>query len=182
MNYIQRFVNNGDSVSKRAITNIDLFELKFMATSATAGYRIFNAVKLNSLDVWSANISVPGTNTIEVELLTNNQYSGAPSKIYSDSAIGISDIAHVHVKPAKASFVGSWLPLPVSGSPITLMYLTIPRYSAIDINLTVDLIDEESPQIINNAIAGATLGTLYTRPLDSDNATPDLLPIGVSYV
>lgn len=179
-NYVQRFVNNAAAVTQRAITNIDLFDLKFVASSATAGYRIIGGVKLNYIEVWSANASGSAINTIEVELVTSNPYFGSTSKIFSDCAIGTANVAHVKAKPAKDSFTGSWLPNN-SANIFTVANLTLPIGSIVDVNMTIEFIDEENATLVSGAVASATTGKLYTRPLDSTNVGPRILPIGTSY-
>lgn len=131
--------------------------------------------------MWCANTSASASNTIICEWFTNNPYLGSSSKIYSDTAIGTTNVAHVHCKPPKESYSSAWLPN-ISADPYTVFNLTCPQGTIIDVNMTVELVDDEAPIAITGTISGASSGTLYTRPLDSIGVTPSLIPIGVNTI
>lgn len=180
MNYVQRFINNGEPITKAPISNLDLLDLKCMATGSSAAYRVFGAAKLNSIEVWSGNATGNAVNTIEVELATNNPNFGSMSKIFSDSAIGTANVAHVKAIPPRDSFSGAWLPT-VGSTEYVLAYLTLPLGSIVDVNMTVDLIDEEAATPVTGTVSAATLGVLYTRSLDNHSSNV-ILPVGVLYI
>jgi len=181
VNYVQRFVAQSAGVNIRAITNLDLQDLKCMATAATSAYRIFGAVKLNSIDMWCANSNATASNTLEVEYFTDNPYFGTSSKIFSDTAVGTTNVAHVHAVPPKNSYSGSWLPAQTSQQN-TIANITCPQGTVIDVNMTVELIDDESSISVTGAVVAASAGYLYTRLLDSTNGAPKLVPLGVNYI
>jgi len=182
-NYIQRFFcAPGGGVNLRPITNLDLLDLKFVATGAAAGNRIFGGVKLNSLDVWCANTSATASNTVLVEWFTNNPSLGSSSKIFSDTAVGTTNVAHVHAKPPPGSFSADWLPN-VIGTNYSIFNITCPQGSIVDVNMTVELIDDETTNtLISGTIAAATAGVLYTRALDSVAGTAGFTPLGVNFI
>lgn len=155
-----------------------------MAVSSTSAYRIIGAVKLDSIKVWSPNAaSSPLANTIEVEMVTDNPYSGSTSKIFSDTAVGTTNVAYVKATPAWGSFSGGWLPVPnYALLPVTIAKITCPIGSVIDVKLTYELIDTENAMHVSGTVASATPGKLYTRPLDSTQAVPLFQPVGVSIV
>lgn len=180
MNFTQRFVcQNG--VTERAITNLDLQDLKCVATSATSATRIIGAVKLNSIKAWCANSSATASNTIEVQYFTDNPYFGSSSKIYSDTAVGTTNVAYVHSKPLKGSYSGSWLPN-IVGTQYTVATITCPTGTIVDVNVIAELIDEELALSVTGLVSVATVGILYGRRLDSTNGSPEFLPLGVNYI
>jgi hypothetical protein len=175
--YVQRFVANSVGVSNRSITNLCLQDLKCVATAAAAASRIFGAVKLKSVEAWCANSSAGSANTIEIEMFTNNPYFGTNSKVYSDTAIGTSNVAHVKCRPPPGSFSADWLPN-VVGTEYTVFDVTCPQGTIIDVTMVAHLIDEETAIAVTGAVAAATAGILYTRSLDNTNAAPKLTPVG----
>jgi len=178
-NYVQRFfINTAGGVSQRAITNIDIFDLKCACITAATAARIFGGAKLNSIECWAANSSATASNTLVVEMFTNNPNLGSSSKIFSDTAVGTSNVAHVKAKPPKGSFSADWLPN-VIGTEYTVFNLTGPQGTIIDINMTIELNDDETALFVLGAFAAGTPGTIYTRALDSTNAAPHITPLGV---
>jgi len=97
-----------------------------------------------------------------------------------DTALGTTNVAHAHAKPPRGSFAAAWLP-DIVGSSYVVCNITCPQGTIIDVNMTVELIDDETTNTtITGAIVGATPGVLYTRPLDSLAGTAFLIPLGVN--
>jgi hypothetical protein len=171
-----RFVATS-AVSAGNITNTDLLDLKCVATSATAASRILQAVKLKSVDMWCTSVSDTATNSIECQMLTTNPYFGSMSKVFSDSAMGVSDIAHVHAVPPVGSFSGDWVPN-IAGTSYPLFQLTCPDGCIVDIVVLVQFKEEETATSVTGTVAAATAGILYTRALNSSTNVNSLVPIG----
>lgn len=175
-----RFIVNtqiGGGINQIPISNWDLLDLKCLAVTNTAAYRVYSAVKLTCVEVWSANAQGDSSNTVSVEFDTNNPIVGDSSRLVTDTAVGISNIAHVRARPAPASYSAMWL----SEAPVkyTTFVLTAPEGSVVDVSYTFTLMDDEPGQSVRSPVAGATPGYFYTRHLDSDAVSPALLPVGV---
>jgi len=171
-------VLNSAGVASRAITNIDLLDLKCVAISAVAANRILTGVRLRKVEMWCANSSSGSANTIQVEMQTANPYFGNDSKLFADTAVGTTNVAHVCAKPPRGSFADAWLPI-VVGTAFEIFNVTGPQGSIIDVHLVVTFADDEAATSVSGAVAAATAGILYTRKLDSTNASPLITPIGV---
>lgn len=168
-------------MTSRAITNLDLIDLKCVATSAVAAYRIFAGVRLRKVEMWAANSSAGSSNTIQVEMQTANPYIGNDSKLFTDTAVGTSNVAHVKAKPPPGSFADAWLPT-VIGTEFEIFNITGPQGSIIDVHMIIALNDDETATLVTGAVAAATAGILYTRKLDSTNAVPLISPVGVIFI
>ncbi len=175
----QRYVCNAD-VQNRLVSNIEILDSKFVATAAAAGYRILSGAKLKRVQMWSANY-VAGTNqTMAVEFQTQNPAIGNNSKIFSDTAVGMSNTSYIDARPPKNSFAAMWLP--DTATSYNVFYLTAPKGTVVDVTTVFTLMDNETQVPITYAIVGATTGMLYTRYLDNANATPVFLPQMVNFV
>jgi hypothetical protein len=180
-NFRQRFIATAAVNSGRQITNVELLDLKCVATAANAAYRLFYGLKINQIEMWAANSSATASNTIELEWYTNNPAYGTDSKIITDTAVGTTNVAHIRAKPPKDSFSGAWLPY--LSTAYAVFDLTVPQGTIIDIDFTVSFIDDESAIAVTaGAVAGATVGTLYTRYLDSAAGTPLIYPIATNII
>lgn len=173
-------MEDGSGITSRAITNIDLIDLKCFAVTANTAYRCFAAVKLKCIEMWAANISAL-PNTLVCEYFTNNANIGSTSKAFSDTALGVSNIAHVKAKPPRDSFSSEWLPITAANDYI-VANLTCPEGTIVDVTVVFQLIDTENSTAVTGALVGASPGKFYGRPLDSTQATPVFLPIGVDYI
>lgn len=179
VNYVQRFVVNAP-IQGVQISNVEILDLKCVAAGATSAYRLFSGVKLNSVDMWCANSSATASNTILVEWYSNNPNYGSDSKMCSDTAVGTTNVAHVHAVPPRNSYSASWLPNQTT--QYALFYLTCPQGTIIDVNLTATFLEEDGAVAVHTAPVGATTGVVYTRFLDSIAGTPEIAPIGVNTI
>jgi hypothetical protein len=178
--YKQRFIAQ-NNMTGRQITNVELLDLKCVATAATVAYRLLYGMKINSIELWAANSSAIASNTIEVEWYTNNPAYGADSKIFTDTAVGTTNVAYVRARPPKGSFSGAWLPY--LSTSYAVFDITCPEGTVIDIDFTISFIDDESAIAVTaGAVAGAVVGTLYTRYLDSASVPPLLAPVATNVI
>jgi hypothetical protein len=182
IDFKQRFILSTAGVSALPISTTDLLNLKALATSATAAYRIFDAVKLRKVEVWAANTAATASNTILVEFLSSNPYMSDDSKMFSDTAVGTTNVAYVKAKPNPYGMSAAWFS--GASNSFTIFNLTAPEGSVVDVHLTARLIDDE-PKLPNAGItvAAATTGTLYGLYLDNDQgAGAVIVPVGVNTV
>ncbi len=170
------------------MTDYDLLDSKFVATAAAQGARILNAVRLRRIQVWAANSSASTARTLAVEFTTNaNAGMGDDSKVFSDTALGVTDIAHVDCRPPKNAYASFWHSVASGAANNELFNITCPTQSIVDVTFDVALIDDEAVNFVNRVVAAATVGTLYTSPLDASNAggtpgTSALIPLFVNTI
>ncbi len=173
-----RFVNNGSAFTG-AISFEDLQDLMCVATGATAAFRLWDAVKLKEVEVWGANSAGNASNTVQVEYL-DSLLLGGPGKTFSDTALGLQNIAHVRCKPPKGSRASFWLnnTTGAPGNDYNLFNLNVPLGGVVDISLEFVFYDNDNPVAVTGTVTGATVGKTYCRALDSAQNTAILLPVG----
>ncbi len=154
---------------------MDLLDLLCMAATATSAYRIPNAVKLRKVEVWAPMASDLAPVTCSVEWrqpAVAGQGVGGNSQIRSDTSMGSARPAYVSAKPPPGSLASMWLN---GGNPFTVLAISGPANTVVDVHLSFRVGDSTSEaQAVGAAVAGATVGTVYVRKLDSNNAA--LLP------
>lgn len=169
-----RFVcNAAGGVADRNITNGELQDLLCMAITAVSANRICESVRLKKIEVWAANNAGNASNTIEVEW-TKTTTTGGPGDTYSDTAMGLNDVAYVGCKPSKYSLASTW----AGTTAQNFLQLTLPQGSIVDVHMDFVLFDTDVPVAVTGAVAAATVGKLYCRALDNQNAAPVILPVG----
>lgn len=154
-----RFVA-GSAASQQNITRGNLLNLMFVATSAVAGARIYTAVRLRRISVWSPIVATFTPQTIALEW--RGQY--ASSKIRSDTSQGLQ-AAKLSSKPPKLSSTGMWTESGQDEAEV-LAILTAPTGSVVDVDLTLKFVDIESFTTTGETYVGETLGTVYYNYLD----------------
>jgi len=157
------------------ISNMDLIDTMCCATTSTAAYRSLDGIKLKAVEIWSANSAGNSSNTIELEWVPVN-YAGNSGVTITDTAVGISDIAHIYARPPKDSGASFW----VSGNPSTSLNffrMTIPEGAIVDVTCQLSFKDNDIAVAVNGSVSGATAGTFYYRYLDS-NGSKLLAPLG----
>jgi hypothetical protein len=174
-----RYEETQDGGADVTIYNKDLLDLVCMATASNVAYRVLDGVKLDLVEMWSCNNpSISNySNQITLEWL-NTQYSGAPGNTYTDQAMGATDIAHICARPPKEAGSAFWI---ADGDRTPLFNMRLPQYTIVDIVVEVVFADTDSAILVSGAVAGATLGQLYYRYLDS-NSGQTLRPTGANYI
>jgi len=171
-----RFVANSGGTTA-TITRIGLLDLLCMATTSTSAYRIVDAFKINRVELWCANNPASAdANTAEIEWLASDNIGN--SKTYNDTAIGISDVAHVVATPPVGSTASFWNQSSVGSTDVNLFRLAIPDGGLVDVVMDIILMDSDSRVAVTGAVAGATAGNFYCRALDSQSGGSTLLPVG----
>lgn len=173
-----RFLANGAGGTVKTITIYDLLDLLCVATGAAAAVRLCSAAKLKSVHVWAANSAGNASNTVQCEWLQTN-IIGGPDETINDTAIGLTDIAHIHTRPPRGSRASDWLAVSsLGGADVDLFILTVPQGGVVDIVLEQVLYDSDTSISVTGAVAAATTGKFYTRCLDSATGTATLVPVG----
>jgi hypothetical protein len=177
-----RFSANGSAFSG-TISYEDLADLMCVAVTSTSASRLFDAVKLKEVEIWACNSAGDASNTAEIEFL-ETLIIGGPGVTYSDTAMGLQNIAHVHAKPPPGSRLAGWLSNTTgsSGTDVNLFRLAVPKGGIVDIVLEVCMYDNDTAINVTGTVAGASAGKTYCRPLDSAQNTAILLPISWDFI
>jgi len=161
---------NAAALSNVSVIAQDLLDLFCVATSATAAYGLSTSVKMRKLEMWVDPVA--GGSFCSIEDLTNGNV-GAPSRILEDTTLGVTRPAHVVWRPATGSLQSLWCNQGVGGK---LFELSSSGPGYVDVHISLILQDGETPVAVGAAVAGATVGQLYCRALDSSTGAA-LLPV-----
>jgi len=151
------------------ISFVDLLDLVVMATSATAGYQLFSAFKLGKVSIWGpmAAALTPVTASIEYSPI-GTAGIGGPQRIWSDTSMGATEAAYVSKAPPKESAQSKWQ---TDNAGTAFFRLNGPIGSIVDLAITYVMQNGQTPQVASTVLAGATVGQIYVRALDSNGAT-----------
>lgn len=159
------------AATNKAITFFNVLDAVIIAnTGAGAGVQIFDQCKIHSVEVWSAPAQGAASAQCSV------QFSGAVAgfagdgKVVSDNSMGVTP-AHVRAIPEKMSQAALWQ----FQSANTAFLLTCPVGSVIDVDVSFRVISAAVPTA-TGAIAGAVVGQIYYRGLDSLAVAATTLP------
>ncbi len=159
------------------ITIADLLDSYFTAASATAGYRVFVAMKIKKIEIWGPAITT---------VATPNQISfiwGAPQaaddfampcQVVSDLSLGSNDVSHICLRPPSDGLYSKWFGS--TSSTDQVFYVEAPAGAIMDLHLVAVLYDGSgggtgfTPAAVVSTIAGATPGYIYSRSLPANNA------------
>jgi hypothetical protein len=163
--------SNGTNSGTFTITRANLLNLLLLTPTATTSTRLFEGVRLRSVEIWS-NPSALGSapTSVSLEWVGEN----APSTVIGDTTMGVRP-AHVFSSPPALSSCAWWS---LSGTLETdpLFTIVVPTNSIIDVQVSVREIDTESPTGAD-VPAGATVGQVYGDYLDG-LTSGKLAPVG----
>lgn len=146
------------AVVRQSITVLNMLETVLLATTATAPFRVFDALRIRSVRVWGA--AALGTpSTVAVVFLGNGQNGAGDRRIFEDTSLGVSP-AFVHATPDKGGSTALW-----QGSTSNLtLEITCPAGSIVDV--VMDMRNDNTAAAATNASVGATVGGIFYRGLD----------------
>ncbi len=159
------------------ISATSLGDLLCLADTATSAYQIAKSVRIRRVEMWGppASTLVPVTVSLEWEGVSAGAY-GNSIKI-SDTSVGSTRVAHLNVKPPKSSQISQWQSATAGNNLFTLIY---PVGAIIDVHYSMTIREDAGAQAVSGAVAGATVGQVYLRSLDSVAGAAILPP--VSYI
>lgn len=154
------------AVSRGGLLNL----IGFGVLATSTGARLFGAVKLRKIRVWSPIVSGFAPQLITVEWTGLN----APSSLHSDSSEGLTP-ATVHTSPPPDSSA-DWWSISGQNESEVLMLITCPSASIIDVTVDIRLADNESA--VSFAQATLASGQVGYGRLDGTgtNASSGVLP------
>ncbi len=177
LSFGHRFRFQASGATTANITVKDLGDLLCMATATTTAYQLASAVRIRSVEIWGPPSSSLAPVTVSCEFSSSTIGMIGPSRIVSDTSVGSARVAHVKAKPPLDSQANLWQ---LSTSANTLFTLVLPVGAIVDIKYSLTMRDSSGFSVVTGTVTGATVGQVYLRPLDSDAATPVILP--VSYI
>jgi hypothetical protein len=155
------------------ITFQNLLDTILFAATATSGFDLFQAVRINSVEVWAA--AVLGTaSTVAVTFDGATVGAAGDLILHTDTSMGIQP-AHVKAVPAPRTQAGQFQP---SGSAIAFL-LEAPSGAVIDLSMTLRQPIDGNAVAAQNVLVAATAGVVYLRGLDGlASASTKLAPQG----
>ncbi len=186
-----RFVSSGpNDPSGYSITNTDLMDLYCMAVTTNSAYQIFNAVRVVAVEVWvpsaldtTNNAPVINSCFIEFPAMVTSTGLGGRSVRVSDTSCSLDRAAHVRGVPPHGSYAEMWTTNTSVAGTNALFNIGAASTGCI-VDLTIELAIRDSalaPQPVTAAVAGATVGQVYVRPLSSTTSSA-LAPVGVNTI
>jgi hypothetical protein len=164
-----RFVSNG--AVAQSITFQNLLDLLIMATSATTGADLFQAVRIKAVECWCTP-ALGSVSTVEVVFDGGTAGMVGDQRIHTDSSMGIEP-AHVLARPAPRTGAALFQ----ESNANAAFFLDVPQGAVVDV-----LLSFKQPMLGNavgtqNPLVAATTGAIYARGLDGlAVATSKLLP------
>lgn len=169
-----RFVN-GTNNGTYTITRAQMLNLIGYAYNTSNTYRLFEAVRLKSVEVWTNPTALGAApSTCSLEWLGGY----GPSTVVSDSTMGVSP-AHFRTTPP-ASSSDRWWSMSGQNETDDLFVLVLPVDCIIDVTVEVRVVETEAPTQGDNG-TGLTLGQLYGDYLDGV-ASGKLSPVGYTVI
>lgn len=152
-----------------AVSAQDITQLSgMMAVSPTLGVPIIWSFRLKKIEIWSP-VQTSGTSVTcsiadtSVDS-TQNDFNGSYVKVV-DESISFDRPAHVWMKPAPSTPMGSWHNGQPGAIAVNLFGLQCPLGSIVDI--TMDVVDgfNTNANSYTQTLIGASVGTTYCHPL-----------------
>jgi hypothetical protein len=139
----------------QVITFQNLLDLVLMATTAVAGFDLFDVVKLVQVEVWGqAALGTPNSASITFVTATGDR------SVHTDTSLGVKP-SYVKAVPSESSLASFWQ---VSAGGACFV-VQCPAGSVVDVSLRFKTASA-TPTAAQNALVGATAGELYFRGLD----------------
>lgn len=174
-----RFLSASVSAGRTNVTFQNLLDLMLVATTATVGIDLFQAVRVRRVRMWRA---ISGTTPSFTPTSLSLEFAGdttgivGDQDIHTDTSMGVVP-AHISARPSNNSLSSKWQ----VSSNNTAFYMFAPTGTVIDVELSYR--SQFGPNVnaaAQNALVGATAGTQYLRGLDgvaaaTTNFPPELL-------
>lgn len=158
------------------LTGASFLDLLCTTPTAITGFQLGNFYRISKIEVWGPMASDLAPVTVSVEWNGTTAGVYGKSVIHSDTSMGASIPAHVVSRPPVGSQVAQWLQ-----NTSNVCKLVYPINSIVDITFQLVLRDDASVTAVTGAVAGATVGAVYVRALNSpvDN---NLVPVSVATI
>jgi hypothetical protein len=169
-----RFVTSA-AVPTASITYQNLLDIVLVAATTTAGYDLYDAVRVNSVEAWACPVTGA---PVTVTTVFNGEILGAQGdlKVHTDTSMGIEP-AHVKCRPEPLSQAAQFQ----ASSGDTVFTIICPASTVVDVSLSLRQPILGQSTAAQNALVGATVGALYFRGLDGKALAATNFPILGAY-
>jgi hypothetical protein len=149
----------------------NLLDTVVVATGATTGADLFEAVRVNSVEIWA--IAALGT-PVTASIAFSGTVVGAQGdqKLHTDTSMGVEP-AHVRARPDPLTQAGQFQ----ASSADTAFELIVPPGAVIDLSLTLRQPILGQVVATQNALVAATAGTVYYRGMDGKTTSLTNYPV-----
>ncbi len=172
------------STASGAITVKDLLDLIFVASSATAGYRLLDSIRLRKIEIW-ASAPAAGTTVVSVEesvVNTSSLISGRSFAV-TDMVVGSARSAHVVYKPTRGSYTDMWFSAGLGALSTSLINIIAPASSVLDLTLDYVIADGlQAPTSVSRGVAGAVTGQVYCSAFGYSISPTLWVPVGLANI
>jgi len=146
-----------------------------MNTSGTTqNARVINAVKVNSISIWSPCT----TSVLSASLEWISTYG--PSKLISDTTVSATFPAVIHSKAPPQSLAGFWSTTGSNESDV-MFAMTCPVGSVVDVNINFIVQDDLNTAGVTTTNNGS-VGIVYYTYLDGPSGSADFQPIALPFL
>lgn len=164
-----RFLSNAAFIGSISFQNI--LDTVLVATTAIAGFDLFDAVRVNSVELWS--IAAVGTAaTVILTYSGNTVGASGDQKTHTDTSMGIEP-AHIRARPDPLTQAGQFQPSSID----VAFVLDIPADTVIDVSVTMRQPVLGAAVAAQHALVGAAPGAVYYRGLDGLATSATVLPV-----
>jgi hypothetical protein len=154
-----------------AITFQNLLDTVLIAVGPTVAADLFEAVRVNSVELWSiAALGTPSTLILAFTGVTLG--AQGDQKTHTDTSMGIEP-AHVKARPDPLTQAGQFQ----ASSNTTAFQLDVPAGTVIDVSLTFRQPVNGLVVGSQNVLVGATTGAVYYRGLDGKTTALTNYPV-----
>jgi len=157
-----------------ALTNItfqNLLDTVLVATSATTAADLFEAVRVNSVELWAiAALGTPATVILAFDGMTVG--AAGDQKTHTDTSMGVEP-AHVRAQPDKLTQAGQFQ----TSSANVAFILDVPAGTVIDVSMTLRQPVFGTVVASQNVLVGATAGAVVYRGLDGKTTALTNFPV-----
>ncbi len=163
-----------------SIAPVNIGDLYCVPATATTAYQLADFVRVRKVEMWGPQTSSLSPVTLYLEWAGNNTPGmfGRSTRL-SDTSMAAGSPAHIVARPPPSSQISEWL----SGvNTSAFMFLQCPTGTVIDLTYEFVMRDNGTAVQVTGAVAGATVGAVCLRALDSASGTSNLVPTAVATI
>ncbi len=157
-----------DLVNVSTISAAQLLGILVQGQALGGSSSIMRSARILDAELWGIYAGAPAAGlsanypvTISIEYPTSaNVGPGGPDMRRTDTTLGSANLAHVRYPPPKGSLQSMWM----DRSSVPFLQLTYPRGAIFD--LTLEIVLEDAPNVVNVGTTGAVSGQNYLLAID----------------
>jgi len=164
-----RFVTN--AAASIAITFQNLLDIVLIGNAATTLTDLFEAVRIESVELWSLP-AIGGASTVILVYSGATVGASGDQKTHTDTSMGVEP-AHLKARPDRRTQAAQFQP----SSADTAFSLNVPVGTVVDVSLTLRNPINGGNIASQNPGVAVTAGTLYYRGLDGKAVATTAFPV-----